>query len=93
MSAASNVNRDEHGNVLQPSGQRGTASNSGGETPVNQVTSRSSDGPAVAGDSGARVVPLRRMITALSGPFNSLQSDSSGNSLGLFCPFLEDFGT
>lgn len=81
--AASTVNRDEHGNALQPSGQRSVASTSGGETAVNQATSTGSDGPAVAVDSGVRVVPLRSMVAALSGPFSHLQSDSSGNSIGI----------
>ncbi|BBH08568.1 Ubiquitin-like superfamily protein [Prunus dulcis] len=82
-----NVTREEHGDTQQPSGQRNPAS-SGGENPTNQATSRVSDGPAFAGDSTVRIVPLRTMVAAVPAPLSRLPSDSSGNSIGLYYPLL-----
>ncbi|PON53526.1 Ubiquitin [Trema orientale] len=83
-----NVNREDG---QPPSGQRNPAASSGGENPVSQGTSRTSDGPAFGGESGVRVVPLRTMVAAVPGPFSRLQSDSSGNSVGLYYPVLGRF--
>ncbi|GMN47470.1 hypothetical protein TIFTF001_016647 [Ficus carica] len=91
--ATVNANHEEHGNTQGPSGQRNTATptNSSSENPVNQGTQRASDGPAFAGESGVRVVPLRTMVAAVPGPFSRLSSDSSGNSVGLYYPVLGRF--
>ncbi|XP_008242909.1 PREDICTED: large proline-rich protein bag6-A isoform X1 [Prunus mume] len=82
-----NVTREEHGDTQQPSGQRNPAS-SAGENPTSQATSRVSDGPAFAGDSTVRIVPLRTMVAAVPAPLSRLPSDSSGNSIGLYYPLL-----
>ncbi|XP_021808980.1 large proline-rich protein bag6 isoform X2 [Prunus avium] len=82
-----NVTREEHGDTQQPSGQRNPAS-SGGENPTNQATSRVSDGPAFAGDSTVRIVPIRTMVAAVPAPLSRLPSDSTGNSIGLYYPLL-----
>ncbi|KAK9947416.1 hypothetical protein M0R45_003042 [Rubus argutus] len=57
--STANVNREEHVDLQQQPLQRNSASSSGGENPANQAASRVSDGSAFAGDSGARVVPIR----------------------------------
>lgn len=89
--ATHNANREEHRDAEQPSGQRNPTTSSGGENPVNQATSRVLEGPAFAGDSGVRVVPIRTMVAAVPGPFSRLPSDSSGNSVGLYYPILGRF--
>lgn len=86
--AAPNANQEERGDPQQPSGQGNQSTGSGGENPVRQGTSRISEGPAFAGDTGVRVLPIRTMVAALNGPFSRLPSDSSGNSVGLYYPVL-----
>lgn len=89
--ATPNTNQEEHGDAQQHSGQGNPATGSGGENPVLQTTSRVSESPAFAGDTGVRVVPIRTMVAAVNGPFSRLPSDSSGNSVGLYYPVLGRF--
>ncbi|PRQ46230.1 putative ubiquitin [Rosa chinensis] len=76
-----NVNREEHRDLQQPS-QRNSAPSSGGENPANQTPPSVSDGSALAGDSGVRVVPVRTVVAS------RLPSESAGSSIGLYYPFL-----
>ncbi|XP_021275844.1 large proline-rich protein bag6-B isoform X2 [Herrania umbratica] len=89
--ATPNVNREEHGDTAQQSGQRNPSMGSGSENRSIQTSSRVSDTPSFAGESGVRVVPIRTMVAAVPAPFGRLPSDSSGNSVGLYYPFLGRF--
>ncbi|KAK8602081.1 hypothetical protein V6N13_058259 [Hibiscus sabdariffa] len=44
-----------------------------------------------AGESGVRVVPIRTMVAAVPAPLDGLPSESSGNSVGVYYPFLGRF--
>lgn len=89
--ATPNVNREERGDTAQQSGQRNPSMGSGSENRSTQTSSRVSDTPSFAGESGVRVVPIRTMVAAVPTPFGRLPSDSSGNSVGLYYPFLGRF--
>ncbi|XVE98458.1 hypothetical protein REPUB_Repub03eG0108500 [Reevesia pubescens] len=89
--ATPNIIRDEHPHNTQHSGQRNPSMVSGSENRSTQTTSRVSDTPSLAGESGVRVVPIRTMVAAVPAPLGHLPSDSSGNSVGLYYPLLGTF--
>ncbi|XP_074576248.1 ubiquitin-like domain-containing protein CIP73 [Curcuma longa] len=53
----------------------------------HQAVSGAPNNPAVAGDSGVRVLPIRTVVTAPAGVGRST-SESSGSAVGLIYPFL-----
>ncbi|XVF47978.1 hypothetical protein PTKIN_Ptkin03bG0153300 [Pterospermum kingtungense] len=89
--ATPNIIRPEHRDTTQQSGQRNPSTGSGSENRSTQTTSRASDTPSFAGESGVRVVPIRTMVAAVPAPLGRLPSDSSGNSVGLYYPLLGRF--
>lgn len=89
--ATPNITRQEHRDTTPQSGQRNPSIVSGSENPSTQTTSRVSDTPSFAGESGVRVVPIRTMVAAVPAPLGRLPSDSSGNSVGLYYPLLGRF--
>ncbi|XVF34504.1 hypothetical protein REPUB_Repub18cG0064300 [Reevesia pubescens] len=86
-----NIIREEHPHTTQQSGQRNPSMGSGSENHSTQTTSRVSDSPSFAGESGVRVVPIRTMVAAVPAPLGRLPPDSSGNSVGLYYPLLGRF--
>ncbi|XWS70781.1 hypothetical protein CRYUN_Cryun03dG0078600 [Craigia yunnanensis] len=86
-----NIIRQGHRDTTQQSGQRNPSMGSGSENRSTQTTSRVSDTPPFAGESGVRVVPIRTMVAAVPAPLGRLPSDSSGNSVGLYYPLLGRF--
>ncbi|XVE71560.1 hypothetical protein DITRI_Ditri10aG0161100 [Diplodiscus trichospermus] len=89
--ATPNTIRQEHRDATQQSGQRNPSMGSGSENRSTQTSSRVSDTPSFAGESGVRVVPIRTMVAAVPAPLGRLPSDSSGNSVGLYYPLLGRF--
>ena len=89
--ATPNIIRQEHHDTIQQSGQRNPSMGSGSENRSTQTTSRVSDTPPFAGESGVRVVPIRTMVAAVPAPLGRLPSDSSGNSVELYYPLLGRF--
>ncbi|PKI66743.1 hypothetical protein CRG98_012938 [Punica granatum] len=85
--AVPNANREEHSDQQQPvSASRNAAVNSSAaENPVEQSSSRTSEGPTqpFAGESGVRVVPVRTMVAAVPATFSRMPSDSSSDSPSL----------
>ncbi|KAK8637759.1 hypothetical protein V6N13_136219 [Hibiscus sabdariffa] len=86
-----NIVRQEHHDTTQQSGQRNPLMGSGSENHSTQTTSRVSDAPSFAGESGVRVVPIRTMVAAVPAPLGRVPSDSSGSSVGLYYPLLGRF--
>ncbi|MBA0868792.1 hypothetical protein Goshw_018868, partial [Gossypium schwendimanii] len=78
--------REEH--PPNQSGQSNQSMGSDSENRSSQTTSRVSDTPSFAGESGVRVVPLRTMVAAVPAPLGRLPSESSGNSVGVYYPLL-----
>ncbi|KAL4298417.1 hypothetical protein GQ457_12G024410 [Hibiscus cannabinus] len=60
------------------------------EHPPNR-SGQSSQSAGFAGESGVRVVPIRTMVPAVHAPLDGLPSESSGNSMGVYFPFLRRF--
>lgn len=54
---------------------------------VHQAVSGAPNNPAVAGDSGVRVLPIRTVVTVPAGVGRSI-SESSGSAVGVIYPFL-----
>ncbi|XP_022732230.1 uncharacterized protein LOC111286494 isoform X2 [Durio zibethinus] len=88
--ATPNIIQEESPHTTQQ-GQRNPSMGSGSENRSTQTTSRVSDAPSFAGESGVRVVPIRTMVAAVPAPLGRLPSDSSGNSVGLYYPLLGRF--
>ncbi|XP_052488131.1 ubiquitin-like domain-containing protein CIP73 isoform X2 [Gossypium raimondii] len=78
--------REEH--PPNQSGQSNQSMVSDSENRSSQTTSRVSDTPSFAGESGVRVVPIRTMVAAVPAPLGRLPSESSGNSVGVYYPLL-----
>ncbi|KAH1057403.1 hypothetical protein J1N35_035468 [Gossypium stocksii] len=78
--------REEH--PPNQSGQSNQSMGSDSENRSSQTTSRVSDTPSFAGESGVRVVPIRTMVAAVPAPLGRLPSESSGNSVGVYYPLL-----
>ncbi|KAA3476839.1 large proline-rich protein bag6-like isoform X1 [Gossypium australe] len=78
--------REEH--PPNQSGQNSQSMGSDSENRSSQTTSRVSDTPSFAGESGVRVVPIRTMVAAVPAPLGRLPSESSGNSVGVYYPLL-----
>ncbi|XP_017633356.1 ubiquitin-like domain-containing protein CIP73 isoform X7 [Gossypium arboreum] len=78
--------REEH--PPSQSGQSNQSVGSHSENRSSQTTSRVSDTPSFAGESGVRVVPIRTMVAAVPAPLGRLPSESSGNSVGVYYPLL-----
>lgn len=64
---------------------------SGNENHSTQTTSRVSDAPSFAGESGVRVVPIRTMVAAVPAPLGHVPSDSSSNTMGFYYPLVGRF--
>ncbi|XP_038993785.1 ubiquitin-like domain-containing protein CIP73 [Hibiscus syriacus] len=85
-----NIVRQDH-DTTQQLGQRNPSMGSSSENHSTQTTSRVSDAPSFAGESGVRVVPIRTMVAAVPAPLGRVPSDSSGSSMGLYYPLLGRF--
>ncbi|XP_039033461.1 ubiquitin-like domain-containing protein CIP73 isoform X2 [Hibiscus syriacus] len=86
-----NIVQQDHHDTTQQLGQRNPSMGSGSENHSTQTTSRVSDAPSFAGESGVRVVPIRTMVAAVPAPLGRVPSDSSGSSMGLYYPLLGRF--
>ncbi|KAB2050095.1 hypothetical protein ES319_A13G222500v1 [Gossypium barbadense] len=90
--ATPNIIRHEHNDTTtQQSDQRNPSVGSGNENHSTQTTSRVSDAPSFAGESGVRVVPIRTMVAAVPAPLGHVPSDSSGNTMGFYYPLVGRF--
>ncbi|MBA0873918.1 hypothetical protein Goshw_009165, partial [Gossypium schwendimanii] len=85
------IRHEQNDTTTQQSDQRNPSVGSGNENHSTQTTSRVSDAPSFAGESGVRVVPIRTMVAAVPAPLGHVPSDSSGNTMGFYYPLVGRF--